>query len=173
MLHVNPLGFTFSSMLHSVLSLRTCWNASSAEVKGCGESCLEAEFYHLCFSLVLNWSSSYFLLVWVSWISEIIEAFDLEGPLKGYLFQFPCNEQEHPQLHQMLRALTSPTLNVSRDGASTTSLGNLCQCLTTLTVKTFFFLSNLNFPSFNLKHFPLSSALASAGIKLFSSGCLI
>jgi len=29
-------------------------------------------------------------------------------------------------------------LSVSRDGASNTSLGNLCQCLTALTVKNFF-----------------------------------
>ena len=35
----------------------------------------------------------------------------------------------------MLRALSSLTSDVCRDMASTTILGNLCQCLTTLIVK--------------------------------------
>ena len=46
-------------------------------------------------------------------------------------------------------------LNTSRDGNSTTSLGTLFQCLTTLSVKTFFLISNLNLPWFNLRPFPL------------------
>ena len=37
-------------------------------------------------------------------------------------------------------------LNTSRDGDSTTSLGSLFQCLTTLPVKKFFLISNLNLP---------------------------
>ena len=40
--------------------------------------------------------------------------------------------------------LSNLTLSVYRDGASTTSLGNLCQCLTTLIVKIFFLISSLN-----------------------------
>jgi len=32
----------------------------------------------------------------------------------------PCNEQGHLQLHQVLRAPSSLTLSVSKDGASTT-----------------------------------------------------
>ncbi|NXR05665.1 DPS1 synthase, partial [Semnornis frantzii] len=36
--------------------------------------------------------------------------------------------------------------NNSREGAATTSLGNLCQCLTTLTVKYSFLISSLNLP---------------------------
>jgi len=35
---------------------------------------------------------------------RIIEWFELEGTLKGHLVQPPCNEQGHPQLHQVLRA---------------------------------------------------------------------
>ena len=42
---------------------------------------------------------------------------------------------------RLLRALSSLTLSVSRDGASTTSLGNLFQCFTT-----FFIISRLNLP---------------------------
>ena len=57
----------------------------------------------------------------------VIESFRLEGTLKGHLVQLSCNEQGHPQLHQVLRALSSLTSGVSRDGASTTPLGNLCQ----------------------------------------------
>ena len=39
---------------------------------------------------------------------------------------------------RLLKALSSLILNVSKDRASTTSLGNLLQCLTTLAVKNFF-----------------------------------
>ncbi|KAK4827886.1 hypothetical protein QYF61_022309, partial [Mycteria americana] len=53
------------------------------------------------------------------------------------------------------RAKSNLTLNVSRDGASTTSLGNLCQCFTTLSIKNFFLVSNLNLPSFSFRPLPL------------------
>ena len=43
---------------------------------------------------------------------------ELEGALKGHLVQLSCNEQGHPQLHQVLRAPSSPTLGVSEDGAT-------------------------------------------------------
>ena len=43
---------------------------------------------------------------------------------------------------RLLRAPSSLALNVCRDGASTTSLGNLFQCFTTLIVKNFFFISS-------------------------------
>ena len=42
----------------------------------------------------------------------------------------------------MLRAQSSLALNVAKDGASTTSLGNLFQCLFSLTIKIFFLTSN-------------------------------
>jgi len=51
----------------------------------------------------------------------------------------------------LLRALSNLALNVSRDEASNTSLGNLFQCFTTPTVKEFFLISSLNLPSFSLK----------------------
>ena len=56
---------------------------------------------------------------------------------------------------RLLRAPSSLTLSISKDGASTASLGNLCQCLTTLTVKNFFLISNLILPFFLGKPFPL------------------
>ena len=46
-------------------------------------------------------------------------------------------------------------LNTIRDGDSTTLSGSLFQCLTTLSVKKFFLISNVNFPWCNLRPFPL------------------
>jgi len=46
----------------------------------------------------------------------------------------------------LLRALSSLSLNDSRDEASPTSLGNLCQGFITLIVKIFFLISSLNLP---------------------------
>ena len=54
----------------------------------------------------------------------------------------------------LLKALSSLALNTAREGAVTASLGNLCQCLTTLMVKNFFLISNVNLPSFTLKPLP-------------------
>ena len=45
------------------------------------------------------------------------------------------------------RATSSLASIDSRDGASTTSLGNLFQCVTTVCVKNFLLISNLNFLS--------------------------
>ena len=82
--------------------------------------------------------------------------FELEGTFKGHPVQLPCNEQGHLQLHQVLRALSSLTLSVSSDGTLTTSLGNLCQCLTTLIVKSFFPYIQPEVPLFYPNCFPLS-----------------
>ena len=87
--------------------------------------------------------------------NRIIESVELKGTSEGNLVQLPCNEQGHHSWIRLPRALSSLALNVSRDGASTTTLGSLCQCLTTLTVKYFLCKSSLNLPSFSLKPFPL------------------
>eukprot|EP00198_Chlamydomonas_reinhardtii_P004847 XP_001694183.1 predicted protein [Chlamydomonas reinhardtii] len=65
------------------------------------------------------------------------------------------------------RATSSLALNASRDGASTTFLGNLFQGITTLCVKKFFLLSNLNLPCPSLKPFPLVLSLSAIGPLLF------
>ena len=91
----------------------------------------------------------------VHWLfNRIIEWFELEEIIKGHLFKFPCNEEGHLQLHQVLGVQSRLTLSVSRDRASTTSLGNLCQCLTAL-IENFFLILNLNFSSFSLNPFLL------------------
>ena len=69
------------------------------------------------------------------------------------------------------RATSSPALNVSRDGASTTYLGNLFQCVTTLWVKNFFLISNLNLPRLSLEPFPLVLSL-STPVNSHSPSCL-
>jgi len=62
---------------------------------------------------------------------------------QNHLVLLPCIEQGHPQLHQVLRAPYSLTTGISRDGAPTTSSGNLCQCLTAFSVTDFFLLSKM------------------------------
>ena len=49
---------------------------------------------------------------------RMIELFELGGTPKGHLVPLP--RYEHPQLHQVLRVLSSLTLAVCRDGAPTT-----------------------------------------------------
>ena len=85
---------------------------------------------------------------------RITESLELKGIFKGRLVQLPYNKQGHLQLDQVLRAQSSLTLSVSKDGASTVPLDNLCQCLTALTVKDFYLTSNLNLSSLDLKPFP-------------------
>ena len=59
---------------------------------------------------------------------------------------------------RLLKAPSNLALNTSMEGAATTYLGNLFQCLTILIVKNFFLISNLNLPSVSLK--PLSLVLS-------------
>jgi len=59
------------------------------------------------------------------WNRRIIESFGLEGTFRGHLAQPPCSEQGYLQLDQVLRAPSNLGLNVSRDGTSIASLGNL------------------------------------------------
>jgi len=54
---------------------------------------------------------------------EIIEWFGLEGTFKGHLVQPPAVSRDIFNWIRLLRAPSNLALNVSRDGASTTSLG--------------------------------------------------
>ena len=68
---------------------------------------------------------------------RLIDWSGLEGTLNDHLVPLLCREQGHPQLQLVLRAPSSLTV----------SQGNLCQCLTALTAKSFFLMSGLNLPS--------------------------
>jgi len=68
----------------------------------------------------------------------------LEGTFKGHLAQPPAVSRDIFNQIRLLRAPSNLTLNISRDGAATTSLGSPFQCFTTLTVKNFFLTSSLN-----------------------------
>ena len=66
---------------------------------------------------------------------------------------WPCTE--HAKGHTMcLRALSKGFLNSLRLGAVTTALGSLFQCPSTLWVKNFFLISNLNLPWLSLLLLP-------------------
>ncbi|KAK4814100.1 hypothetical protein QYF61_008195 [Mycteria americana] len=83
--------------------------------------------------------------------------------------EVPFDLAEEPVLIRLLRAPSNLTSNVSRDGASTTSLGNLFQCLTTLMVKNLFLKSSLNLPSLSLK--PLLLVLSQQALPKILEGC--
>ena len=70
-------------------------------------------------------------------------------------FQPPAIGRDTSLQTRLLEAPPSLALNASREGAFTVSLGDLFQCLTTLTVKNFFLKSSLNLPSSSLKPFHL------------------
>ena len=89
---------------------------------------------------------------------RIIDWLVSEGTSKLTLFQFPAVVWLPPT--RLPRTPSNLVWNASRDGASTASLGSLCQCLTALWVKNFFLTSNLNLPSFSLKPFPLVLSLS-------------
>ena len=64
--------------------------------------------------------------------------------------------QAQPQPTPTSLSATSPRLwNTSRGGDSTTSLGSLCWCITTLSKQTFFLLFNLTHSWCNLRPLPL------------------
>ena len=86
---------------------------------------------------------------------RIPQRFGVEGTVKAHLVQPPAMSSDVFNQIRLLRALSDLTMNIARDGASTTSLGNLCQCLATLIIEKFFLISSLNPPFFSLKLSPL------------------
>lgn len=62
-----------------------------------------------------------------------IESIRLEGTLNSHLLQYPCNEQGgvYLQINWVSQGPIKLTFSFSRDGATTTSLGNLFQYFTT------------------------------------------
>ena len=79
--------------------------------------------------------------------------------LKDYLVPAPWHEQGHLPLDRVAQSSIQSGLEHFQGRASAASLGNLCQCFTTLMVKNFLLISNLNLPSFSLQPFPLVLSL--------------
>ena len=77
-------------------------------------------------------------------------------PLK--IIQSNYGEQGHSQLDQVAQSLVQPHCECCQGTVSTTTVCNLFECLTTLTAKYFFLISNLNLSSLSLKPFPLVSS---------------
>ena len=66
-----------------------------------------------------------------------------KGPVKA-IWSNPPAMSRNTYSSISAQSSSSLTLSVYKDGASTTSLVNLCQCFTTLIVKNFFLISSLN-----------------------------
>ena len=81
--------------------------------------------------------------------------FKLEGGLKITYSNSTAMNGDTYSYVRLLSSLSSLTLNVSRDGTSTTSLSYTFQGFITLIVKVFFLICNLNLHSFSLKSFPI------------------
>ena len=75
---------------------------------------------------------------------RIIECFGLEGTLRIIWFHPPAISRDIFPQPRVLRAPSNLALSTAREGPSTASLGSLGQGLTTLKVKSFFLMSNLN-----------------------------
>jgi len=79
----------------------------------------------------------------------------------------PLVKQSH--LQQAALDLVQVSLNISREGESTSSLGSLFQCSVTLRVKQFFLVFRWNFLCFRLCPLPLVLSLSSLQGKTFQS----
>lgn len=125
---------------HAIPAARTCtwirwWNC-------CARSRTSIQPHHKVWGqhmgrqrikrMQIGFFSEYHGMVWVG----------KEGTSESHPVQHPCNEQGQLQIHQV------EILHISKNGASTTSLRNLCQCLITLTIKIFFLISKSIFNSF-------------------------
>ena len=110
----------------------------------------------------------HYSLVFAPCLPRIIEWLGLEGTSRVIKFQPPCHRQGCQSLDQVLDQIAwAPpdlALNTSRNGTTTTSLGNLFQHPSTFSVKNFPLISNLNLLSFSLKPSPLVLSL-STGVK--------
>jgi len=75
-------------------------------------------------------------------------------PLKAIVVQLPAMNRDAPSSISA-HSPVQPNLQCLQGRGTTTSLGNLHQCLTALSVKNFFLIFNLNLSAFSSKPFPL------------------
>jgi len=102
----------------------------------------------------------------------LIEWFGLEGTIKISSSHPSPIDRDTSLYTRLLKAPSSLALNASRVGASTSSLGNLFQCLTTLTVRISFLISSQRHFLADLSDTVLNPKwhlLMLAGTKVFSS----
>lgn len=100
--------------------------------------------YFLCISIhVTMFCSLIYFQRYRDWVC-------LAGTSGDCMVQASAQNRVHDS--RLLKALPSCVLNISKDGYSTTPLGNLFLCVTTLIVKTFFFflIFKWNFLCFSL-----------------------
>lgn len=100
------------------------------------------EFTGTLSSIIENWD------VFWQWI--ITEPWEFGRDLKDNPIPTPLLCQGHLPLNQVIQNLIQPGLEYLQGWGIYRFLGNLCQCLATLTVKNLLLISNLNFPSFSL-----------------------
>jgi len=78
-------------------------------------------------------------------------------PTRDHVVHYPTQSKDN--YSRLLRGMSRWVLNISKDGDSTDSLGNLFRCLTTLTVKKFFLMFKRNFLCFSLCPLPFMHSL--------------
>lgn len=100
----------------------------------------------------------FFFIFKESWNCRFIGWFGLEETFKDDLIHPLSVGRDVFHEIRLFKFLSNLCLNTSNDGASTTFLGSLFWCFTTVTVKKFFLKSKLNLLSLSLK--PLSFVLS-------------
>lgn len=120
--------------------------------------------------LILQWAQHPQLVLCCRWL-RIIAWFGLEESFEDRV----AVGRNFFHLIRLLEALSSLTLNISRNWVQKASLGNLFQCPTTPTVKNSILTSILNLPAFSLKGLSLVLSLQAPVLhwQQLSFGCLV
>jgi len=98
--------------------------------------------------------TDYFCYSWIEWYHRIIEWPGLKRTTMINEFQPPCYVQGHQPPDQTAQSHIQPGLECLQ------GWGILFQCDTTLCVKIFLLIFNLNLPCLSLKQFPLVLSLS-------------
>ena len=99
-------------------------------------------------------------LQWPPSLHRTMEWLRLEGTSSGHLVPPPCSSRATQS--GFPRTVPGQLSNISMEGDSMTSLGNLCLCSVTLTVKKYFLMFRVNLLGFSLCPLPLVLSLGTA-----------